>query len=182
MPKKEIKVRVNDEETAILRRLASDVPENGLILEIGCAWGHSCKNMLEASNETVNLVAIDPWTLLGRKDWVGHEKLFLENIEPFKNRVEVVKAFSQEVDVEKLLNGRGIDLLFIDGDHHRNAVRDDYLKYHKFVKPGGVLVFHDYDLLAGVTKAVNWYVVPSELWEFRVEERLWIGRLKWSEV
>lgn len=174
----EIKVRVNDEETNVLRKLASEVPENGLILEIGCAWGHSCKNMLEASKETVKFVAIDPWTLLGRDEWIGHEQLFLENIEPFKERVEIVKDFSQNVDIEKVLGGRKIDLLFIDGDHHRNAVRDDYNKYHRFVKPNGKIVFHDYGMLAGVIKAVDWYVVPSGLWDYRVEERLWIGRLK----
>jgi len=171
-----IKVRVNDEETEILRRLASEVPKNGLILEIGCAWGHSCKNMLEAADETVNLIAIDPWTLLGRDEWIGHEKLFLENVEPFKERVEIVKAFSQQVKVKKLLGGRKLDLLFIDGDHHRNAVRDDYYNYHEFINPGGVIVFHDYGMLAGVTKAVDWYVKDSDLWDWRVEDRLWIGK------
>lgn len=171
----EIKVRVNDEETLVLQRLAAEVPENGLIVEIGSAWGHSSSKMAEVSLETVRIITIDPWSLIPKDEWAEREKLFLKNIEPFKNRFLVVKAFSQQVDVKKLLGNQKIDLLFIDGDHHRNAVRDDYLMYHDFVRQGGVIVFHDYNLLAGVTKAVNWYVTPSGLWDWHTEERLWIG-------
>lgn len=36
-----------------------------------------------------------------------------------------------------------IDLLFIDGDHSEIAVRNDWLSWHKFVKVGGVVLFHD---------------------------------------
>ena len=173
--KNPIKVRVNDEETIILRNLAANVGDGGLILEIGSAWGHSCVNMAEASSESVQIITIDPWSLIPKGEWAEREKLFLKNIEPFRNRIEIVKDFSQNVDVKNILKGRRIDLLFIDGDHHQNAVRDDYLNYHPFVKKNGFIVFHDYGLLAGVTKAVDMYV-NRELWDYRVEERLWIGR------
>jgi len=172
------KVRVNDAETLILQGLAEQVPENGLIVEIGSAWGHSCVAMAEASRDTVTIITIDPWSLIEKDEWAAREKRFLKNIKPFGDRIEVIKAFSQEVNVKELLGNRKIDMLFIDGDHHLNAVRDDYLNYHKFIKPGGVIAFHDYGLLAGVIKAVDRFVVPSGLWDFHTEQRLWIGRLK----
>lgn len=39
---------------------------------------------------------------------------------------------------------KGIDLLFIDGDHTVDGVRNDYERYSKYVKTGGWIVFDDY--------------------------------------
>lgn len=36
-----------------------------------------------------------------------------------------------------------LDLLFIDGDHSYNGVRNDYNNHIEFVKKGGYLIFHD---------------------------------------
>ena len=38
----------------------------------------------------------------------------------------------------------GIDLLFIDGDHRRNAVMSDFSMYFPIVNHGGYIVFDDY--------------------------------------
>jgi hypothetical protein len=46
-------------------------------------------------------------------------------------------------EVEKILGGEKLDLLFIDGDHTYDGVKSDYLKYNKFVRPGGLIAFHD---------------------------------------
>jgi cephalosporin hydroxylase len=43
----------------------------------------------------------------------------------------------------KLLNGRTIDALFIDGDHRYEGVKQDFLSYSPFVKEGGLILFHD---------------------------------------
>jgi cephalosporin hydroxylase len=45
--------------------------------------------------------------------------------------------------VEQALNGREIDLLFIDGDHSYSGVKADYDAYHHLVKSGGLIAFHD---------------------------------------
>jgi len=45
--------------------------------------------------------------------------------------------------VADILNGRPLDVLFIDGDHsHEGSVRD-FLLYRHFVRPGGIIAFHD---------------------------------------
>lgn len=41
------------------------------------------------------------------------------------------------------LDGRMVDLLFIDGDHAYEGVRRDYELYSPLVRPGGVIAFHD---------------------------------------
>ena len=56
-------VRINNQETPILQKFAADVPENGLILEIGACWGYSASKMAEASKDSVRIITMDPWTL-----------------------------------------------------------------------------------------------------------------------
>ena len=46
-------------------------------------------------------------------------------------------------NVTKVLNGRMIDALFIDGDHRYEGVKQDFLCYRPFVKEGGLILFHD---------------------------------------
>jgi len=45
--------------------------------------------------------------------------------------------------VKKLLRGRGVDLLFIDGDHSHEGVQSDYRLYGPLVRPSGIIAFHD---------------------------------------
>lgn len=43
----------------------------------------------------------------------------------------------------KILDGRMIDILFIDGDHRYEGVKKDFLCYRPFVREGGLILFHD---------------------------------------
>ncbi len=45
--------------------------------------------------------------------------------------------------VEALFAGAPIDFLFIDGDHTREGVWQDFLMYSPLVRPGGLVAFHD---------------------------------------
>ena len=45
--------------------------------------------------------------------------------------------------VASLLGGRPLDLLFIDGDHSYAGVSADFDAYSRFVRPGGLIGFHD---------------------------------------
>jgi predicted O-methyltransferase YrrM len=51
-----------------------------------------------------------------------------------------------QATLEKLINvlaNRKADLLFIDGDHTYEGVKQDFDMYSRFVKPGGLIMFHD---------------------------------------
>ena len=60
--------------------------------------------------------------------------------------------------VSKLADG--LDVLFIDGDHSYGGVRNDYDLYRNFVKPGGLIAFHD-----SICSANDMYGVPQFLRE-----------------
>lgn len=45
--------------------------------------------------------------------------------------------------VQRVLDGREIDVLFIDGDHSYGGAARDFLLYRRFVRDGGFIGFHD---------------------------------------
>ena len=47
------------------------------------------------------------------------------------------------IAAKNALGGRTVDLLFIDGDHTYEGVRQDFEMYSPLVRPGGLIVFHD---------------------------------------
>ena len=43
----------------------------------------------------------------------------------------------------KLLDGQKIDLLFLDGDHSYEGIKQDFEMYSPLVRSGGLIGFHD---------------------------------------
>ena len=74
----------------------------------------------------------------GRQDnfdqFTDNTKIFADMITPLRKRSEAL-SFS---DVR-----RELDLAFIDGDHSEEAVRADFGRISPFVRPGGIIAFHD---------------------------------------
>lgn len=62
-------------------------------------------------------------------------------------RVELLTGNPHELSfkqrVARALNGQQADFLFIDGDHTESGVAQDYNNYKEFVRPGGIIAFHD---------------------------------------
>jgi len=46
-------------------------------------------------------------------------------------------------EVENILAGEKLDILYIDGDHTLRGVTADFDLWHSLVRPGGFIVFHD---------------------------------------
>jgi predicted O-methyltransferase YrrM len=74
--------------------------------------------------------------------------------------------------LEQLLDGRKIDLLFIDGDHSYEGVKQDFLQYKHLVAENGLIAFHDIvpDLSARLgiklgVKSVNWAGGVPTFWQ-----------------
>ena len=55
-------------------------------------------------------------------------------------------------------------MLFIDGDHTARGVREDIELFLQKVKPGGIIVFDDYDFLhfQGLVKEVNNFIKKTK--------------------
>jgi len=49
-----------------------------------------------------------------------------------------------EEKFKEIINTNKLDLLFIDGDHTLEGVKNDYERYSKYVKKGGYIIFDDY--------------------------------------
>ena len=49
-----------------------------------------------------------------------------------------------EKKLENTIGNKKLDLLFIDGDHTLDGVKNDFERYNKYVKKGGFIIFDDY--------------------------------------
>ena len=102
---------------------------------------------------------IDKWDynwILENKEEVYTYDEFLKNMEPVKNIITPIKAFSKDV-VDKY-EDETIDFIFIDADHEYDGVIQDIKIWYPKVKKGGVIAGHDYtEYFSGVIKAVKEY-------------------------
>lgn len=111
------------------------------ILEIGAWEGRSTiafLNLLPTSSVTT----ID-------KTWndEARERLrrFDRNLAPFGERITRIDGNSYVEVLPSLLRaGRSFDLIYIDGDHHREGVVADTILAWPMLRQGGVLIWDDY--------------------------------------
>jgi cephalosporin hydroxylase len=65
----------------------------------------------------------------------------------FAPRVRVVTGDSHSEEIKAqvagILKDEKLDFLFIDGDHSYEGVKADWDMYREFVRPGGIVAFHD---------------------------------------
>jgi predicted O-methyltransferase YrrM len=115
-------------------------------VEIGSARGKSAcfVGMALKENERGKLYAIDPhdttdWNDPASVDSYPIMKANLEKV-GVQNYVEIVRAYSQ--DAARRWD-KPIDILFIDGDHSYEGVKRDWELFLPFVRPFGVVLFHD---------------------------------------
>jgi cephalosporin hydroxylase len=62
-------------------------------------------------------------------------------------RVELVRGDSHSAEsgqqIRRLLEGKPLDLLLVDGDHTYEGVKQDVADYAQLVRPGGIVALHD---------------------------------------
>jgi predicted O-methyltransferase YrrM len=68
-------------------------------------------------------------------------------------RIRQVLGDSAKLDFAAL--GKGFDLAFIDGCHAYNYVKSDTEKVLSVMRPGGVILWHDYAMMESVSRAVD---------------------------
>ena len=70
-----------------------------------------------------------------------------------RGRVIWLEKFSHDVAKDWT---QPIDLLVIDGDHTVEGVKCDWNDWSRFVRPGGVVIFHDARVFAGGWPSPDW--------------------------
>jgi len=161
------KLKTQVYEAVKLARLASHVPANGAILEVGSGIGGSLAAMAVGSDPSVRLISVDhfgPYTEItagspkGITVTEGDEKIFWETAQVlgYRERVRQIKKLSCDgaADIEN----ESCDLVFIDANHSYETTLDDLQRYWPKVRPGGILIGHDFSTrFPGVIRAVeNW--------------------------
>jgi predicted O-methyltransferase YrrM len=115
------RVSITDREGDVLARMFAGMN----VLEIGTGLGKSTRAMAATAKDIVT-VDPDPWVR--------------EHVWPGLAALEVVGL---HVSVERL--GRNFDACFIDADHSTSAVTRDIRDALRLVKPGGLIVLHDFN-------------------------------------
>lgn len=123
-------------------------------LEIGVMEGQGTRYFFDHFlGQTGSMVCIDPFMNYSKStiakiegcDHVINDSLlerFKANVKPFLNRIVLRQDFSQKV--LPTLPADTFDMVFVDGDHSRDAVAIDARESLRLVKRGGYIIFDDY--------------------------------------
>jgi cephalosporin hydroxylase len=120
-----------------------------VIVEIGTHRGGTLFSFIRSNPQAELVVSID---LPGGKFGGGYTEPKIKLFQQFvvdrpQTQLACLRVDSHQSStlaaLQQLLAGRPIDALFIDGDHHYDGVRQDFLMYGPLVRPGGLIAFHD---------------------------------------
>jgi len=113
------------------------------VLEIGTARGGTFFLLSRASAPDAALISLD----LPSGAWYGVTSFLLPRLLLPGQSGYFVHADSHApqtaVKIRRLLGSSQLDLLFIDGDHSYEGVKQDFDMYGELVRPGGMIAFHD---------------------------------------
>lgn len=98
----------------------------GDLIEIGAHLGKTTTKLAEvAQRYHRRVIVVDPWEP-GTQNSQGWEyDAFLQNIEPYADTVDVVRASSMEKDTISLVRSRALCFAFVDGLHTYKACFSD---------------------------------------------------------
>lgn len=134
-------IAVKHQEARRLAWLGAQVPAGGTLVECGSFWGRSGAYLLSGAlsapgdHALTMLVCIDRW-----KNDADYDK-FRQNMGDLKILpwVKPIRSISWEADFAE-----PIDLLFLDSTHTYAVLEREWAKFFTLVRPGGIVVFHDY--------------------------------------
>jgi predicted O-methyltransferase YrrM len=133
------------EIAAFLARMSALRPQ--VVVEIGTASGGTLFLLSRAAAPNALLVSLD---LPGGSFGGGYQawrKPLYRSFARAEQRIVLLRGDSHApamaARLRGLLAGRPIDVLFIDGDHRYAGVKADFAAYSPFVRPGGLVAFHD---------------------------------------
>jgi predicted O-methyltransferase YrrM len=151
------------EDQTLLYRMASRVPANGTAVEIGSWIGHGTSLIgLALRGTNARCYAIDAFSAMTEdasekdnfksflkrlKTPMSQRALFDYHIHKYglSERVVPMPFASSEAITHLPLKADSVDLLYIDGGHTLDVVRQDIRLYLPLVKQGGIVCFHDFN-------------------------------------
>jgi hypothetical protein len=140
---------LHDREGRELTRLADGKD----VLEIGAYCG---KSTICLARTARSVLAVDPFDGRGTPAPGDTARRFRDNVERYGVADRVTARAGTSADVLPDLPARSFDLVFIDGAHDADSVRADIALSLPLLRPGGLIVFHDYRLYAGEVNDGLW--------------------------
>jgi 23S rRNA U2552 (ribose-2'-O)-methylase RlmE/FtsJ len=124
------------------------------VVEIGTARGGVLYCLSQISSRNATLVSIDLPGAPNCGGQTGNERALFSTFGPVTQDFHFIPDNSQLPSTRErlveILDGRKIDLLFIDGDHSYNGCKSDFEMYKSLVADSGIMVFHDICLFPDV--------------------------------
>lgn len=155
------------------------------LVEVGCWRGRSLSYLVDmVASGMVRATAVDTWRGNSTPTDPTHEHDVYEDFRANMERlgiaplVEVRRSPSVEEAGRWREAGRQADIVMIDADHEYAHVRADLAAWWPRVRPGGVLMGHDYSpacACPGVVRAVDEFARDKGL-AVEAEADLWIVR------
>ena len=132
------------------KALLEIIPKRGQVYgaEIGTLRAKSACILLYRRPE-LHMVLVDSWDdanetmqVIGQTGDETHRQA-IENLEPFSDRVHVLRTTSVEAAAK--LPDEGLDFIHIDADHYYASVIEDCRAWWPKIRQGGYLCGHDID-------------------------------------
>jgi predicted O-methyltransferase YrrM len=151
-------MQIRSEIRNLLDLIALDPPRT--VLEIGTGRGGTLFLIAQVARPDALLISVDfPEAIPrfgGQPDFRRRTRVY-QSVGRGAQRVVVLDADSHLTDtrtqIEQLLAGTPLDVLFIDGDHTAAGVTTDFRMYSPLVRSGGLVAFHD--IVPGPAEAVG---------------------------
>lgn len=141
--------------------------EGTTMVEIGCYVGDSTKIFAENFRQ---VYCIDPWENgYDENDAASyqHDMAIIEaqfNVEVYEKYKNVVKFKGKSLDMIKHFDVIPIDVVYIDGLHTYDGVKEDINAWRHMLKEGCYICGHDYQRkFQGVIDAVNEFKKPDKV-------------------
>lgn len=155
---------------------ATEIGEKGLIIEIG-VWAGFTAIAMALGGPFV--YAVD--TFDGRDRFTSKKALeslmgfyqlnyaptntlpfFLSNVEKAGLSGRLCEVVRPSVEAVSLFEPNTADLIFLDGDHERDAIRDDLQLWSRILKPGGILAVDNYKGIGEVKQETDRFIQDSQ--------------------
>jgi Methyltransferase domain len=155
---------LTDEDALGFYRALSQIPQGGVVIEIGCEKGRSSSLILQMAKAIgFRSIHIDAYE---------HHADFLSQWAATMHSIDYPFTFFRARSIDSWTHGavkaicaNGASMVYVDGDHGYVGAKLDCEMYGPLVRKGGFLCAHDYDRasIAEVKPAVDSYVASG--WE-----------------
>jgi predicted O-methyltransferase YrrM len=137
--------QVREEILELLKVLIQYKPRN--ILEIGTSRGGTLFLFSRIASPDAIIISIDlPGGPFGGGYPVWKIPIYRSFVLP-SQKLSLIRGDSHDLRtlkiVKEILEGRKLDILFIDGDHTYEGVKKDFEMYSPLVREGEIIAFHD---------------------------------------